>query len=83
MDGIRFLTVSIRLVNCAASTLLSIISMVTPLPTPKALGKNSPSKLANSVVPMKYSRACAPTLPVAEMLPMPWIPTISEQNTRG
>ena len=49
-DGIKFLMVSIRLVNCVASTLLSTISIDTPFPRPSALGKNNPSKLAITVV---------------------------------
>ena len=83
LDGIRFVMVSRILVNSVASTLLSAISMVTPCPSPSAFGKNSPSKLANSVVQTLYSTACPPTLPVAETLPIPLIPTISEQNTSG
>lgn len=81
--GMRFLIVSTMLVNAAASTSASAISMLTPTPMPSALGRNRPSRLANSVVPMKYRRACPPTLPVADTLPMPLMPTISEQNTSG
>ncbi len=50
LAGIRFFTVSSRLVNCVAVTSDSTISMVTPLPRPSIFGRNSPSKLANRVV---------------------------------
>ena len=83
LAGIRFFTVSIMLVNCVASTLASAISMVTPFPNPSALGRNSPKRLAASVVPTKYSTDCAPIRPVADTLPIPWMPTIKEQNTSG
>ena len=71
------------LVNSAACTCASAISMATPEPMFSALGRNSPSRLASSVVPMKYKSACPPTFPVADTLPIPLTPTISEQNTRG
>ena len=83
LDGIRFFSVSRTLVNSAACTSASAISIVTPAPMFSALGRNKPSRLANSVVPMKYSSACPPTLPVADTLPIPLMPTISEQNTSG
>ena len=50
LAGIRFFTVSNRLVNWVATTSASAISMETPAPSPRALGKNSPSRLASSVV---------------------------------
>ena len=53
LDGIRFLTVSSRLVNWMASMPLSTISMLTPLPRTSAPGRNRPSRLANTVVHTK------------------------------
>ena len=82
-EGIRFLSVSSTLVNSAASTSASAISMVTPEPIFSAFGRNRPRRLAKSVVPMKYSSAWPPTLPVADTLPIPLMPTTSEQNTSG
>ncbi len=52
LAGIRFFTVSSRLVNWVAVTSASIISMVTPLPSPSSFGRNSPSRLANKGVPV-------------------------------
>ena len=83
LAGIRFLSVSRTLVNSAACTSASAISTATPAPIFNALGRKRPSRLANSVVPIKYSSACPPTLPVADTLPIPLIPTIREQKTSG
>ena len=65
------------------SDIATIADMEMPVPSPSALGRNSPSRLANRVVAVKYTTAWPPTRPVAEILPMPWMPTISEQKTSG
>ena len=49
-DGISDCTVSNRLVKGVASTLDSIISILTPCPSPSAFGKNRPIRLATKVV---------------------------------
>ena len=71
LAGMRFLTVSSRLVNFMACTLVSAMVMEMPWPTPSIIGRKSPRRLASRVVVQKYSRDWKPTLPVAEMLPMP------------
>ena len=78
-----FFSVSSTLVNSAACTSASAISTATPAPMFSALGRNRPSRLANSVVPMKYSSAWPPTRPVADTLPIPLMPMIREQKTSG
>ena len=55
LAGIRFFTVSSRLVKRVASTVVSIIWISTPLPRPSASGRNRPRSDANSVVPTKNS----------------------------
>ena len=71
LAGIRFLTVSSRLVNFMACTSVSAMVMEMPWPTPSIMGRKSPRRLASRVVVQKYSKDWKPTLPVAEMLPMP------------